>query len=52
MMILILAEKMDIPFVECLARMRKLWRLNFLERIDAEPREIGLFCYSAAVKKE
>jgi DNA-binding Lrp family transcriptional regulator len=46
------AEKMDMSFIECLARIRKLWVLNLLERIDAEPEENGLYRYSAAVKKE
>lgn len=52
MTILKVAEKIDISFVECLARMRKLWRLNLLERIDVEPEEVGLYRYTATVKEE
>ena len=47
MTILTVAEKMDIPFVECLRRTRKLWRMELLERTDAEPEEVGLYRYSA-----
>ncbi|MCK5291753.1 MAG: hypothetical protein KAR39_07035 [Thermoplasmata archaeon] len=52
MTILNVAEKMDTPFVECLARTRKLWRLKLLERIEAEPGEIGLHRYSSVVKED
>lgn len=45
MTILNVAERMDMPFVECLLRARKLWRLELLERVDAEPEEIGLHRY-------
>lgn len=46
MTILHLSERMDIPFLEGLARMRKLWKMGFLERAHAEDEEIGLYRYS------
>jgi DNA-binding Lrp family transcriptional regulator len=52
MTILNVAENMDISFIEGLTRTRKLWKLNLLERIDAELGEIGLYRYSAPVKEE
>lgn len=47
MTILRVSEKMHIPFVECLKRARKLLTLNLLERVDAEPEEVGLYRYAA-----
>lgn len=52
MTILCISEKLDIPFIDCLLRTRRLWRMGLLERIDAEPDSVGLYRYSVPAKHE
>jgi len=46
-----ISERMDISFVECLERAKRLLRMDLLRKLDGSPRPDGLFLY-LAVQRE
>ncbi len=50
--LLSISEKMDISFVECLERAKRLQRLGLLVKTDDSPRYGGLHLYVATRRKD